>query len=119
MPSKDAKTKAIFEELFGKAFIEFVVDNNWIGFNDKSGSVYGKEKHSMEFYRKDGKNDTVCYGSIEYDGVRKKFWAEALVDNDPKFETPQEVLAHYNSLEDDVLCNDCPFVEFPMHLLGK
>lgn len=117
MPTKDTRAQTVFEELLGKKFVESIKDSEWMGFSTGPRDIYGVERFEMDFYQKDGKNDTVSFLSFVYDADNKLFWTEDGISEDERFETAQAAFEHYANIENDILDNDFPFVDFPVALL--
>jgi len=111
--------KKAFIDLLGKSTIDDITENNWVSFDcvfkEITPGEYGRVDHEFEmnFREKDGKGDTVIFCSINYNSIDKKWWSENCIDYPYiKFNTYEEMKAHLESIEDDILDNGSTLIEF-------
>ena len=103
------QVKAKFVALLGKEIIESIENDNWVDYseNESEGTI------EIRFKEKDGIGDTVIFLSINYNKIEKKWWTENVIDYpDVLFDSYDEMIEHYQSLEDRILDNGDQYVEF-------
>jgi len=121
MDANTAKTlsKKAFLDLLGEKVIESLIDNNWVKFDCAWHYVdeqnFGKVdfEFEMNFMRKDSHDDTVIFCSIHYNAIDKKWWSENCIDYPyVMFDSFEEMKAHLISIEDRIIRNNFPTIEF-------
>lgn len=112
--TSNEKIKIMFEELIGEENVQYIMDNNWIQFNQKHASIFNVNGILIDFLEVDHSDDVVNHQSILYDTDNKLWVSENCIDNQEiGFESYQEMKLHINSIENQITDNGFRNVDLP------